>query len=134
MVAVEWSLALMGWMMAVHRGKVQLQRLFSREAGGRCDGAQRRARVGRLAAAQKGERIVFRGAATSTSASRIDGAVEEEEGLTAIGAHEGEMLRQRCCMVLQNGRWIEKKGLGVCRRKARELGEDGPHTRTAAPS
>ena len=100
MVAVEWSLALMGWMMAVHGVKVQVRRLFSREAGGRCEGPQRRARVGRFAAAQKGERIVVRGAATATSASRIDWAVEE--GLMAIGAHEGETRRRRDCIVLQN--------------------------------
>lgn len=91
MVAVEWSVALMGWMMAVHRVKVQVRRLFSREAGGRCDGPQRRARVGRLAAAQKGERIVFRGAATSTSASRIDSWMV----VGRLARVRGEMLRQR---------------------------------------
>lgn len=114
MVAVEWSLALMGWMMAVHGVKVQVRRLFSREAGGRCEGPQRRARVGRFAAAQKGERIVVRGAATWTSASRMGRAVEE--GSMAIGAREGEMRRQRDWIGLDwiglqnNRRRMERKG------------------------
>jgi hypothetical protein len=64
MVAVEWSLALMGWMMAVHGVCGQVRQLFSWEANGRCDGPRRRARVGQLATAQKGERILFRDAAT----------------------------------------------------------------------
>lgn len=89
---------------------------------------QRRARVGRLAAVQKGGRIVFRGAATSTSASRIDWA--GDEGRRATGAHEGEMPRQRDGRVLQSGRRMQRKGKGVCRRKRQQLGEDGPHTRS----
>ena len=88
------------------------------------------ARVGRFAAAQKGERMVVRGAATSTSASRIDWGVED--GLQAIGAREGEMQRQRCCIVLRNsGRRVERKeGQRRVQEKvaASELGEDGPHT------
>jgi len=68
MVAVEWSLAVMRWVMAIHGVQcVQVRRLLSRETDGRHDRSQRRARAGRFAAAQKGERIVFSGAATSTS-------------------------------------------------------------------
>lgn len=48
MVAVEWSLALMGWVMAVHSVEVQVQCFVSCEADGRCDGRARRARGSRF--------------------------------------------------------------------------------------
>ena len=126
MVAVEWSLALMGLMMAVHGVKVQVRRLFSRETGGRCDGPQRRARVGRFAAAQKGERIVVRGAATATSASRIGIGLwrRDQRRLARARATEGLYSIVLYC-IIKRGRAEACAGEGCC-----ELGEGGPHTRT----
>ena len=74
--------------------------------------------------------MVVRGAATSTSASRIDWGVEE--GSKAIGAREGEVRRQRYWIVLQNrGRRVERKGKGVCRRRVLRVGRRWPtHTLT----